>query len=696
TWQVWHATTMSCVQCHSHPYDPIRHEDYFKFMDFLNNVQDGDLTSEQPNLAFPSDAYRIEALGTTISEERDATRRLWEIPAGLAERSAWVWLGGLETSTDKDDQLSYRIEERAGREEFVFEGTPTPLAQTITAPLPDGYGPIQAMRMEVMPELLEAAPYEPSTGFILKKLKATLVGPDGTKRPLAFDRIDLDEPFPMTWPNPKEGSGFAALNYMSHTRWAVFRFAEPFVAGPGDTLLLEMNHGQGGPKGLLLIKRGAIALTDEPGWRDLGTGEAYRELVATRQALRNELKQGEQVRVPVMVERPEHLRRGTKTFVRGNWTDLGEPQQAGVPDSFHPLPDTDEPARLRMARWLADKDNPLAARVLVCRFWEQLFGTGIVETLEDFGTVGLPPSHPDLLDHLALKLMHDFDWSMKDLLRYIVTSATYRQDSASSPALNEIDPDNRLFARGPRTRLTGEMVRDQVLAVAGVLNEEMFGPPVMPPLPEGGWNPSHPQGGKWVQSDELASNRRSIYVHWQRSSPYPIFTAFDAPSRDLVSDRRINSNTPVQPLFTLNDPALFNATVQFAERMHSQPGSIEERIAYGYRLATSEPASPIAVERLKQLYDGAVDGYPAIESLLRDRWDAQVKAEYDRKRQRQEAKNRQAINQAKRNKKDPPTDLPDPNLIQPGPDDAYEHDAEMAGLVSVASVILNLDAALNK
>ncbi|MEM9420723.1 MAG: PSD1 and planctomycete cytochrome C domain-containing protein [Planctomycetota bacterium] len=696
TWQVWHGTTMACVQCHSHPYDPIRHDEYFTFMDFLNNTQDGDLFDDRPKMKFPASVDQLEQKGALVSWVREKQRELWSVPAELNQQTPWQWLSGTSSQTNRAEQITYHFETRNDREEFYFEGTPAHIYQKLTSPLPAMEAPLQAIRLDVLPIDMEAAPHKPSPGFEIQKLSATLVRSNGTEQALPFDRIDLDEPFPMGWINVKEGRGFTALNHIFHDRWSVYRLAEPVEIVEGDQLRLEIHHGQGTARDMMLIRRGAIAVTDDTRWREFDTTEQYQTLRAEYNRENNELTRGEQIHVPVMVERPEHLRRGTKTFVRGNWTELGEPQMAGTPASFHPLPDTDEPDRLRMARWLVDEDNPLSARVLVCRFWEQLFGVGIVETLEDFGSVGLPPSHSELLDHLALELMHEFDWSMKELLRYMVTSSTYRQDNASTPELNERDPRNRLLARGPRTRLTGEMIRDQVLAVAGVLNKKMYGKPVMPEIPEGGWNPSHPGGGSWNQSGEDASNRRSIYVHWQRSSTYPVFEAFDAPSRDLVTDRRITSNTPVQPLFTLNDPALFKATQRFARRIQEHPGTLEERLAHGYRMVMSTDASQAVLAELVKLYQQTESLYPEQEATLKAAWDQHIQAVYNKKGGAQVWRNNQAIKKAEQKNEEPPTDLPDPELIQPGPEDAYDYDAQRSAYDAVASVLLNLDSALNK
>ncbi len=202
-----------------------------------------------------------------------------------------------------------------------------------------------------------------------------------------------------------------------------------------------------------------------------------------------------------------------------------------------------------MAKWLVSPENPLTARVAANRFWEQLFGTGIVETLEDFGSQGMKPSHPELLDWLALQLVHEHAWSIKRLLKQMVMSATYRQSSKVTPELKEKDLYNRLLARGPRVRLSAEQVRDQALTVSGLLSRKIGGPSVMPPQPEGVWQIVY-SGRQWKTSEGEDAFRRGLYTFWRRSTPYPSMISFDSPVREICVSRRIRTNTPLQALVT--------------------------------------------------------------------------------------------------------------------------------------------------
>ena len=232
----------------------------------------------------------------------------------------------------------------------------------------------------------------------------------------------------------------------------------------------------------------------------------------------------------------------------------------------HPL------TRLDMAQWLVGDQNPLAARVLANRLWAELMGRGIVETLEDFGTSGARPTHPELLDHLALKLRGEWRWSVKRFLREIALSTTYAQSARVTPILADRDPGNRLYGRGPRSRLTAEMVRDQALAFSGTLSSKPFGPPVYPPQPEGIWNSVY-SGDRWNTSQDADRFRRAVYTYQKRTSGYPVFLTFDAPTRDSCTARRLPSNTPLQALTVLNDPAFLAAATASFSVFHPVSGS---------------------------------------------------------------------------------------------------------------------------
>jgi len=263
--------------------------------------------------------------------------------------------------------------------------------------------------------------------------------------------------------------------------------------------------------------------------------------------------------------------------------------------------------RLGLARWLVDPNNPLVSRVAVNRLWEQIFGRGLVETSEDFGSQGSPPTHPELLDWLATEFVGK-GWSQKALLRTIVLSSTYRQSSAVPAAVADRDPYNRLFARGPRVRLEAEMIRDVTLSVSGLLSEKTFGPSVFPLQPDGIWNMPY-NSDKWTVSQGEDRFRRSLYTFWRRTSPYPSFMTFDATSREFCTVRRVRTNTPLQALTLLNDPASFEAARALAGRMIAGGSTPAARAAAGVKLVLARDSRPPEVERLVALYDQELAQY---------------------------------------------------------------------------------------
>jgi mono/diheme cytochrome c family protein len=301
--------------------------------------------------------------------------------------------------------------------------------------------------------------------------------------------------------------------------------------------------------------------------------------------------------------------RETFIQIRGNFLAKGDKVEPGLPSVFK------TPAgpvnRLVLARWLVSEDNPLTARVAVNRLWEETFGIGIVETSEDFGLQGEAPSHPELLDWLATEYVRQ-GWDTKQMLRLMVTSAAYRQGSQVSDDLRQRDPFNRLLARGPRVRLSGEAVRDQVLAVSGLLSPRMFGPPVQPPRPNFGLSAAFGGTVDW-QSDTGENHlRRALYTRIRRNAPYPSMTTFDAPERSVCTVRRLRTNTPLQALVTLNDPVFVEAAQALARRAMKEGGeSTESRIAFAFRQCLVRPPSAREVDRIKELYDKARQIYSA-------------------------------------------------------------------------------------
>lgn len=305
--------------------------------------------------------------------------------------------------------------------------------------------------------------------------------------------------------------------------------------------------------------------------------------------------------VPVLREMLDN-RRTTYLQHRGNYLDKGQAVEVGLPAAFSSIPAGNVLDRLAVAEWLTGNSNPLTARVLANRFWETIFGRGIVVTSEDFGSQGELPTHPELLDWLATELIQK-GWDTKDLIRTLVTSATYKQSAAVTADKAVIDSDNRWLARGPRVRLSAEMVRDQALFAAGLLSDKMYGAPVNPPQPNLGLTAAFGGSTDWKTSEGEDRYRRGIYTTWRRSNPYPSMATFDAPNREVCTVRRNSTNTPLQSLVTLNDPVYVEAAQALGRIAILHGGSVGEQINLAFRRCLLREPTDAEVGGLVALFD---------------------------------------------------------------------------------------------
>lgn len=353
-------------------------------------------------------------------------------------------------------------------------------------------------------------------------------------------------------------------------------------------------------------------------------------------------------RVPVMQDFAPDSSRITRVFDRGNWLALTDTVRPDVPEVLPDLERDDLVNRLDLAEWLVDPGNPLTGRVIVNRFWSRIFGNGIVRTVEDFGSQGDPPSHPELLDWLALRFMHEHQWRLKPLLKDIVLSATYRQSNKVSSEKLEKDPYNALLARGPRVRLSSEQLRDQALHIAGLLSPKMYGPSVMPYQPDGVWDVIR-QVARWETSPGEDRYRRGVYTMIRKTSPYPSRLTFDGTSREFCVSRRIRTNTPLQAMVTLNDPVFTEAARYLARDMATAADQPETQIQYAYQRALLRPADDYRLRELIDFYREAETHY------------------------RQHPEQAEAL------------------LVE-----AEIKDPQLAALTNVAGIILNLDELINK
>jgi hypothetical protein len=616
-WQTWQGVTFGCVQCHAHPYDPLQHEDFYRFAAFFNNTADCDLNSELPLLSVPLDpANHIKA--NKLDHEINALQHsIWDRESAAldAPQANWQVITNMKASATKATEVA--VEQREGHAEYYTIDTLSSNTEiTLEIPLNGNLKRLTAIRVTIAPRDPETAKMDSEWGFVLSHVQAALKPKDGEANPITFTRVIGDEANPFKNPddslNGKTNNGFAAYSRIHYPRTAVFVLESAIEVPKGSTLEIKIRNGVTELGSFPLIaKRGHVAVSQQPIFNPLLNAPKLlsdRQQLSVLQAIRSKIPSS---RTPVLQERPSHLKRPTHVFTRGLFLTKGVEVQAGVPAALPPLPKrTSETSgsdnsvnRLDLARWLVNGDNPLTARVTVNRVWARLFGTGIVATEEDFGSSGEPPSHPKLLDQLAFQFQNDFEWSQKQLIRTIVLSSTYRQDSKMRPELLETDADNRLLARGPRFRMPAEMIRDNALFVSGLLSPQMHGPPVHPPIPSGVWKPF--QGGdKWKTPEIGDPNRyrKSIYTYTKRSIPFPMFAAFDAPSREFCTPRRLRSNTPLQALMTLNDVTFVECSKAFAKKMLDVSDQLEPQLRYGFSSVTSREPTKTELRALADLY----------------------------------------------------------------------------------------------
>lgn len=608
TWQAWQGVTFGCVQCHSHPYDPFRHEEYYRFAAFFNNTQDVDLNEDYPTISTPLDAADYGKATELEQQRRRLRKKIWDREFEvLNSPTHWSEVTGLDASTNKKTRVV--SEQRNGQWQFHTVDTVQKNTDiTLDVTLPDNLDSITAIRFTGMPLDPNTAVSDSEWGFALSHVEAMWVSDEDDPLPLRIARLVIDEPEPFFDPQeslkPKSNRGFAAFSRIHHSRHAAFILETPFECPPEGRLRIVLKHRVHILASFSLItRRGTIAVSDADEFTQLLTDNDLLDLRERLAQVEQQRKSIKSVQTPVLAERPQHLRRPTHVFERGLFLTKAQKVEPGTPESLPPLPDAGVTDRLKMARWLVSDENPLTARVLVNRVWARLFGTGLVATEEDFGSSGELPSHPELLDFLAVRFRSEQQWKLKALLKEIVLSRTYGQSAKATSADYTNDQANRLLARGPRYRLSSEIVRDQALAVSGLLSPKMHGPPVHPPIPGGVWKPF--QGGDKWSVPEVGNEdryRRSIYTYTKRSIPYPMFAAFDAPSREFCTSRRLRSNTPLQALMMLNDQTFAECTSALASRMSAHSSDLTGQLAFGFLLVTSREAHDDELKELVRLH----------------------------------------------------------------------------------------------
>ncbi len=652
TFQVWMGLTMGCAKCHSHKYDPLPQREYYQFYAFFNQTADSDKGDESPTAPTPTKAQaaKLQQLNAEIA----ALQQRLEMPTAeiQSELAAWeatvrampVWS---RLKAEKMTAASGSAMKLQDDGSVLVEGA-GPAKEQYVLNFPYAEKRLSGLRLEVIPD--KSLPKggvgrsQNDGNFVLSAIRVAWKSKSGEIKEVPLAKAEAD--FSQTDYSVEQAlknddikkRGWAVSPQLTQPHTAVFTAGGGQELADSAELIVTLDHQfeysypgfsigrfristttdpqpaltENIPDAILAIVQTASEKRSADQQQQLyryfvqrsKLAQPLRDEIAQRQA---ELTANKPIDTPILRELPADKQRTTNIHVRGNFLTKGDEVTAAVPTAFHPWPADAPRNRLGVAQWLTHPDNPLTARVAVNRFWAQLFGTGLVETQEDFGIQGLPPSHPELLDWLATEFVRD-GWSMKRLCKLIVMSAAYRQSSRVTPELMERDRFNRLLARGPRFRLEAEILRDQALAVSGLLSRKMYGPSVMPPQPAGIWRSTY-NLDKWKTSPGEDKYRRGLYTFIKRTSPYPSMMTFDGPSREICTIRRINTNTPLQALVLLNDPVYVEAAQALARKMAQVEGSLDGQLAAGFQAALIRPPQPRELAALRQLYEQRLKVY---------------------------------------------------------------------------------------
>jgi hypothetical protein len=631
---VWLGATMGCCECHDHKFDPYSTRDFYSFAAFFADVKEVAVGPQEQVLA-PDDAQarelaahdqKIAAIRTVLDTPTpalEAAQGEWEVSAKsqLADWQRLVPTGVLAAS---GATLSI------AKDGSVLAGGPISDTDVYTIVLPVDLPTLSAVRIEALPHksLPAKGPGRAANGnFVLSEVRATIAKRATVARSNRLELHDASADFAQdnlpaaSAIDGKLDTGWGIGPKMGVEHQAVFQLPGGQDASE-SVLVIELTQNHGGAHNLGRFRISATA--SPPPVRaldgmpqevvdilrapaDARTPEQRQRLAAHYRSIaplladkRNELAAAEKAKADFVANVPTTLMavaaapRTMRVLPRGNWmSDEGDMVSPGVPAFLLPMSMQDRAAnRLDLARWLVSPDNPLVARVLVNRLWKLVFGQGIVKTLDDFGSQGTAPTHPELLDWLAIECI-ERGWDVKHLLKLMVMSATYRQSSSAGQQLRQADPENKWLARQGRFRLDAEMIRDAALSTAGVLSPRIGGPSAKPYQPRGYWSHLNFPVREYESDHGESQYRRGLYTYWCRTFLHPSLLAFDAPTREECTVDRPRSNTPLQALVLLNDPTYVEAARLFASRILAHGGSTtSDRLRWAYRQAVSrEPTS---------------------------------------------------------------------------------------------------------
>ncbi|HQR08180.1 MAG TPA: PSD1 and planctomycete cytochrome C domain-containing protein [Gemmatales bacterium] len=652
--------TIQCAQCHTHKFDPITHEEYYRLFAYLNNDYE---------------AQRVVYSPGELMKLAELQQKMKEIEEGLQHRAAdWQQRMTKWEEEVKKKQVKWTVLRQL---ENAGDNGQRYLPQKDGSILCQGYAPtkfdthfrgpselttIKAFRLELLndPNLPCNGPGRSFIGtFALSEFKAqvTDINDKAKKENVKFIKALADYSNPTrdleaTYDDKSgkkriTGSIDFAIDGKNETAWgidqgpgrrnqprvAVFVSEKPISLPAGSTLdiFLTQQHGGWNSDDHMNNNLGRFRLsaTDEDGAEAGVLPQRVLEVLQVPEKDRTPAQQATlfsywRTTVPEwktandqmeelwnqwpvgassLVAQSRETPRDTRLLKRGDFLKPDKSVTPGVPAFLHPLPKSDaKPSRLTLAEWIADRQSPTTARVFVNRVWQSYFGNGLVTTPEDVGVQSELPSHPELLDWLAVEFMEQ-GWSIKKLHRLIVLSATYRQSSKATPELLAKDPYNRLLARSPRLRVDGEVVRDIALSVSGLLDPKVGGPAIYSPAPSFLFVPPTSYGPfTWIEAQGSDRYRRALYTFRRRSTPYPMLTNFDAPNGDAACVKRVRSNTPLQALTTLNETVFVETARALGLRMLKDGGDTDaSRLSYGFRLCTSRLPTEMEKAELEKL-----------------------------------------------------------------------------------------------
>lgn len=647
---VWLGSTVECSQCHNHKYDPFSQKEYYEFLAYFNNTPlevngasssfkfygptidvDRPITQRRQLSALAARKAELEAELTGVIEKADQNYSAWlETNSATTEDQAkWTVLKPSNplsvngaTLTILEDQSILSTGENPDKDVYELDFAVDMNSQAVT-----GFR-LEALTHEKLPGTGPGRYTSERPNFVLQEF--TLHHGDSQLK-LIDGIADFSQPnFDVNNAvDGDESTGWAIAGEFFKPHQAEFLLSEPFQVDQPTTLKAKLVMNYGGSRVI-----GRMRLSAMTGNREMTTNS--RRVIALLQKDKRTKEEEQELHQLFLGQQPDYLTvqkaitdletemealpaptalvmqeldqpRETHILMRGEYKNHGELVSAGTPSVLHPLhANEDSNNRLDLAHWLVSVDNPLVARVTVNRWWAEFFGKGIVNTEEDFGSQGELPTHPQLLDWLAVELM-ERGWSMKHIHRLIVTSSTYQQDSKARPELLELDPTNSLLARMPRLRMSAEGIRDTMLQISGLLELQMGGEPIYPPQPTGIWRHVGRNAPKYKTSTETNRYRRGIYVIWRRSAPYPSFTNFDAPDRTACVVSRSRTNTPLQALTLLNDPMYWEMTKALGQQIHSvRLESLREQLRYAFVRTVSRNPSEREIDILEELYKETV------------------------------------------------------------------------------------------